>query len=336
MKKSIKVWALICVLVLAVAGLSACGGSNGSSEESVDGLYDETISISFTTWIGYAPFFVAKEKGIFEKNGVDVDLRVIESAADIKSALMAGQIQGYAQTPDTIIMGLAAGTDAVQVLNLDTSRGGDGIVCKQEFNSIEDLAGHTVAIDTSGGASLFYFNSLIRDLGLTMDDFDIQNMSAGDAGSAFVAGRVDAAVTWEPWLTNAKQTDFGKVLRSSDQDPGIICDSLGFTSEFIRDYPDSVQAIVDSWFEALDMINEEETHDECIEIMAESQGMTVDEFNATLPSVQYYDKEMNEDFVGGGGLQELCEKAAGIWYELGMVKEEIDCSNAVDKSFVMN
>ncbi|MGN0642871.1 MAG: ABC transporter substrate-binding protein [Huintestinicola sp.] len=350
-KRMTKLLAALSAGVLLASAFTACGSSSGSqsttkdtvsadtsadvgSADTTGGVYGDTVTISFTTWIGYAPLFIAKEKGIFEKNGVDVELRVIESAGDIKAAIAAGAIQGYAQTIDTIVMGIGAGLDSTQVLVLDTSDGGDGIICKNEYATIEDLKGQKVALDTSGGASLFYFNYVIGQLGLTMNDFDIQNMSAGDAGSAFVGGSVDAAVTWEPWLTNAKQTDFGKVIRSSSEDPGVICDTLCFTTDFVNSYPDTVQAICDSWFEALDMLDADETHDECIKIMADSQGMTVDELNDTLPCVTYYDRDMNKDYLGGGGLQEMSEYAAKVWLDIGLVDSEVDCSKCVDKRFV--
>ena len=136
-----KATACLCALTMLAGSMTACGSSSS-------GKKDDTVTISFTTWIGYAPLFIAKEKGIFEKNGVNVDLRVIESAGDIKSAIASGAIQGYAQTIDTVIMGIGAGLDSTQVLALDTSDGGDGIVCKNEYNSIEDLRGKKVALDT--------------------------------------------------------------------------------------------------------------------------------------------------------------------------------------------
>ena len=51
---------------------------------------------------------------------------------------------------------------------------------------------------------------LLGKAGLKESDLNTVNMTAADADSAFVAKRVDAAVTWEPWLTKGKFTDFGQ------------------------------------------------------------------------------------------------------------------------------
>ena len=321
---------------LCLSALVGCGSSSKKETNSKkeDGYYSDTTTISFTTWIGYAPMFIADEKGIFEKNGVDVDIQVIESAADIKTALAANSIQGAAQTVDTQVMGIGSGIETTQVLAMDTSDGGDGVVCKKEYKSLDDLVGKKVALNTSGGASLFYFNYLISEAGYKMDDFDIQNMSSGDAGSAFVGGKVDAAVTWEPWLTNAKKTDFGTILYDSSTAPGVICDTLGFSTEFVEKYPKTVQAICDSWFDALDMLDAEETHEECMNIMAEKLGMTMEELEASIDTVTYYDREKNKSYVSGGELQKMSEYAAGVWYDIGLVDHEVDCSKAVSTEFV--
>ena len=323
------------VAALCLSALTGCGSSSKKeTSKTEEGYYGDTTTISFTTWIGYAPMFIADEKGIFEKNGVDVDIQVIESAADIKTALAANSIQGAAQTVDTQVMGTGSGIETTQVLAMDTSDGGDGIVCKNEYKSLDDLVGKKVALNTSGGASLFYFNYLIAEAGYKMDDFDIQNMSSGDAGSAFVGGKVDAAVTWEPWLTNAKKTDFGTVLYDSSTAPGVICDTLGFSTEFVEKYPKTVQAICDSWFDALDMLDAEETHEECMNIMADKLGMTMEELEASINTVTYYDRDKNKSYVGGGELQKMSEYAASVWYDIGLVDHEIDCSNVVNTEFV--
>lgn len=349
MKKFGRLISLLCVLSLFVLSFAGCGNkettgdssstaaatttATATDSNSASAKYDDTVKLAFTTWIGYAPLFVAKEKGIFEKNGVDVDIHVIESAGDIKAAAMAGQVEGLAETADTATMAAGAGLDIVQVLALDTSNGGDGVVSKKEYNLLSDLKGKKVALNTTGGASLFYFSYLIDAIGMTMDDFDIQNMSSGDAGSAFVGGKVDAAVTWEPWLTNAKKTDFGKVLASSADAPGVIVDTLAFNREFTKKYPGTVQAVVDSWFDALEYIKS--NPDDSYKIMADSQSMTVEDFKAALPSVTYYTKDMNQEYFSSGKINEICQKASDLWVKMKFIDSGVNIDSIIDKSFII-
>lgn len=348
MKIMIKMSALVCVLTTVAMLFTGCGSAaessdlestkNSTASSSADGgkFYDGQIKIACTTWIGYAPLFVAQEVGIFEKNGVDVSMNTIESSGDIKAAVASDQVQGYAMTVDTITMDVGAGLDTVQVLALDTSDGGDGIICKNKYNSLQELKGASVAVDTSGGASIFYFCYLLDKEGMSLSDFNIQNMDAGNAGAAFVGGDVDAAVTWEPWLTNAKKAQDGKVLRTSAEDPGVIADSLCFNREIVEEYPDTVQAIVNSWFEALDYINDPDTQDEAYNIMAESQGMSLEDFMATLPTVSYYDLEKNKEYLSSGKMEEVCKSASDFCIEMNFINDPVDTGKIIDSTFIDN
>jgi NitT/TauT family transport system substrate-binding protein len=168
----------------------------------------EPIKLGMSTWLGYAPLYLAKEKGFFQKQGVDVEVVVIESPSDRRAAFAADKIQGMATTVDTHVMTAAAENPipVKQVLALDDSHGGDGMVAKKEIKTIKDLKGKTVAAQLGAGASYFWLNYVLSQNGMKLADLKAIDMKAGDAGSAFVAGKVDAAVTWEPWLSRAKAT----------------------------------------------------------------------------------------------------------------------------------
>lgn len=316
----------------------ASAGEDASATDTTDlAFYDGTVYIGQSTWVGYAPLFIAQEKGFFKKYGADIQVQVIESAADRRSALLADQIHGMSSTVDTHIMTDAAGIDIVQILALDTSDGGDGVVAVQDIESIADLKGKKVALDTTGGASFFWFQYLLREEGMTLNDLDVQSMGSGDAGSAFVAGNVDAAVTWEPWLTNAKSTDFGKVLKDSSETPGIIVDTIGMKKEFIEAYPGTVRALVLGWYDALAYI--ETDYDDAIAIMAQGMGQTSEEFEESLKGVTYYDRQMNIGYFDASienSIYDIATLANEIWIENGFYTDaEAPVIEAVlDGSFV--
>jgi NitT/TauT family transport system substrate-binding protein len=39
------------------------------------------MRLGMTTWVGYGPMFLARDKGFFKENGLDVDLQIIEDGA---------------------------------------------------------------------------------------------------------------------------------------------------------------------------------------------------------------------------------------------------------------
>lgn len=329
--KKVMAAALCCTALLLV---SACNKAKAAPAES--GVYPGTFTIGLSSWIGYAPLFVAQEKGFFEKNGVKVDIQKIESGSDRRSAIAASRIQGMASTVDAVVIAVANGIPITQVLALDMSNGGDGLVAKKEFNSLADLRGKKIALDTSGVASYFWFHVLLKQAGLTIDQFDIQSMGAGDAGAAFVAGQVDAALTWQPWLTRASETSFGKVLISSAESPGVITDSLSIRQDIIQQYPEAVQAIVDGWMEAVAYTKTNPA--EANAIMARAMGQTEDEFTATLPDVLFYDGPGNLAYLGSpaqrGEINDILEMACDLWLSMGEIPARPDIASLVNYTFV--
>lgn len=294
------------------------------------------VRLAMSTWVGYAPFHVAAEKGLFRKQGVDVEILVLESVADRRSALAANRIQGFATTVDTHVITAASGIDVVQVLALDDSYGGDGLVARKEFRSLQDLKGKSVGLHTLGGASFFWFLYLLDREGLTLQDFNVINLTAGDAGAAFVAGRLDAAVTWEPWLGRAKQSPHGQVLIDSKQTPGVIVDSLGLRRDFVAQNPGAVRAIVRAWYDALEYMRANPA--DANRIMARAMGQTVPEFEATLGDVRFYGPQENLEYFGSpqrrGLIYDVTGKAVELYLKHGIIDRRVDAASLIDPSFV--
>ncbi len=298
----------------------------------------EPIKLAMSTWLGYAPLYLAKEKGFFQKRGLDVEIVVIESPADRRVAFAADKIQGFATTVDTQVMTAAAENPIPlkQVLALDDSHGGDGIVSKKEIKTIKDLKGKTVAAQLGAGASYFWLNYVLAQNGMKLCDLKTIDMKAGDAGSAFVAGKVDAAVTWEPWLSKARETPFGHILLASDKTPGIIVDSLAFKPDFLKKRGEDVKKIVAAWNEAVKFATD--NPQEADAIMAKFTGQKPEEFTKEKTGVHFYGEKENKDYFGTaknpGLLYKVTQRAADLWFDLKLIKVKPKAADLIDGSFL--
>jgi NitT/TauT family transport system substrate-binding protein len=258
----------------------------------------EPIKLGMSTWLGYAPLYLAKEKGFFQKRGLEVEIVVIESPSDRRAAFAADRIQGFATTVDTHVMTAAAENPipVKQVLALDDSNGGDG---------------------------------------LKLSDIQAVDMKAGDAGAAFVAGKIDAAVTWEPWLSRAKDTPFGKILIASDQTPGIIVDSLGFKPDYLKRRGDDVKKIIAAWNEAVQFAAQNPK--EADAIMAKFTNQKPEEFTAEKSGVRFYGEKENKEYFGTpqkpGLLYQVTQRAADTWFDLKFIKNKPNAADLIDGSY---
>src|SRR5438105_10330515 len=128
-------------LAAALAAGALFGGLAGVQPASAD-----TIKIAHSTWVGYGPLYIARDKGIFKKNGVEVDLVVMEDPKERFPTLMADKIQMIASTVDTALLYMKKPDDFQYVVAIDDSNGGDGIVANKDINTIADLKGKNVAV----------------------------------------------------------------------------------------------------------------------------------------------------------------------------------------------
>jgi NitT/TauT family transport system substrate-binding protein len=298
----------------------------------------DTVKIAHSTWVGYGPLYIARDKGFFKNNGVDVDLVVMEDPKERFPTLMADRIQMIASTVDTALLYLKKPTDFRYVVAIDDSNGGDGIVAVKDIKTIADLKGRHVGVN-EGSVSEFYLNVLLASAGLKESDLQTVNMTAADAGGAFVAKRVDAAVTWEPWLSRGKATDFGHLLADSSTSPGLITDVIIVKTSWADAHEREVSAVVKSWNEAVAFY---EAHpDEAIEIMAKGVGGWLKDpkdFKTTLSGIKFYDAAANKTFFGTmaqpGALANTVQQAIDIWSSHGKLQVKVTPADLIDYSYV--
>ena len=210
------------------------------------------VTLAMSGWTGFAPITLAQKAGIFERNGVEVEIKKMPTS-NRHQAMASGDVQAITTTVDTHILYASSGVPVTQVLVLDTSAGGDGIAARDGIGSLKELKGKSVAVQF-GGVPQFWLAYLLKQEGMKLDDVKLTNLEPKDAANAFVAGQFDAAVTYEPYLSTVRTNNAGKIIVTSADTPGVIVDTLAFQPDYIAKNPAVVQAMVKSWFEALDMI----------------------------------------------------------------------------------
>ena len=161
-------------------------------------------------------------------------------------------------------------------------------------------------------------------------------MTSGDAGAAFVAGRVDVAVTWEPWLSRAAKTSFGRVLVSSKEYPDLIMDSFAFRKDFVQKYPDTVKDFMKAYYDAYNWMQQNKT--EALKVIGDAVQEKPDDVTADLSTMTLFDLAKGKEVMGTssshGKIYDNVKAAADFWKGLGKVDNVVSPDNAVDPSFI--
>src|SRR2546421_4729184 len=237
------------LIVLAVAALAAT--TTAQAQET-------KVAIGISGWTGFAPLTLAKEAGLFKKNGLEVSIKFIPQK-DRHLAIASGDVQCAATTVETWVVWNANGVATTQIFQLDKSYGADGMVVRNSIAKIADLKGKTVAASAPGTAPYFTLAWFLKKNGLSVKDVTVVNLEPAAAAQAFVAGQNDAAMTYEPYLSAVREKpEAGKIIATTLDYP-MVMDTFGCTPKFIAENDAAVKALTKSYFEAVDMIKNDPT-----------------------------------------------------------------------------
>ncbi len=290
------------------------------------------VAIGMSGWTGFAPLTLAKEAGIFKKNGLDVSIKKIPQK-DRHLAIASGDIQCAATTVETWIGWNAAGVATTQIFQLDKSFGADGMVVKSGINKISDLKGKTVAADAPGTASYFGLAWFLKKNGMSLKDVKVVNLSPQAAANAMIAGvaEIDAAMTYEPYLSAVRaKPEAGKIIATTLDYP-MVMDTFGCTPKFLAENAKAAKALADSYFEAVALIAKEPKTS--FATMGADVKQSGEQFEASQKYLRWQDRAANQKFFAGEHAA-FSKEAADLLLEAGIIKSIPDLSKLADTRFL--
>jgi NitT/TauT family transport system substrate-binding protein len=288
------------------------------------------VNIGISGWTGFAPLTLAKEAGIFARNGLDVTIKKIPQASR-HLAIASGDIQCAATTVETWVVWNASGIPTTQLFQLDKSYGADGMAVRNDVKSIKDIKGKTVAASAPGTAPYFTLAWMLKKNGLSVKDVTVVNLEPAAAAQAFVAGQNDAAMTYEPYLSTVRAApDKGKIIATTLDYP-MIMDTFGCTPKFLAENPKAAKALADSYFEAVALIEKDQA--KSYEIMGSDVKQSGEQFGNSAKYLRWQDKAANQKFFAGE-FQAFSKEAADLLLEIGIIKSVPKIEDIVDTSFI--
>jgi NitT/TauT family transport system substrate-binding protein len=203
-------------------------------------------------WPGYSGHYVALKKDLFKQEGVNVQEAYFQSATEGITAFLANKLDVAWVTTGDAVQIIAKDPTAKIFYLVDYSNGSDGIMGRG-INTPADLKGKTIARE-----NLLFEEVLLRAYlakgGLTAKDVTIKDMTAADAATAFASKKVDAAVSYEPWLTKAAKQGGGKVIFST-KGTNLISDVIVTRQKVIDGRKKELQGYLRAVDKAVKLVN---------------------------------------------------------------------------------
>lgn len=307
----------------------------GSGADAGDGDGSAPVRLGFSAWPGWFPWQVAEEQDLFAANDVQVELVYFEKYTDSLNALATGNLEANSQTLNDTLAWISGGSAQTIVLTNDNSTGNDQIIAREGITTVADLAGARVGVE-EGTVDHFLLLLALEEAGLAEDDIEIVPLATDAAAAAFVAGQVDAVGAFAPFTTTALERPGSTVIASSADFPGAIPDHLVFDTGFVESNPDSVQAVVDAWFDTLEWIADHPG--EAVEIMAERAGVSVADYRSYDAGTTIFSRADNVAAFAPGdaptNLDFMAERLADFLDSTGLVDERPTVDGLLDPRFV--
>jgi NitT/TauT family transport system substrate-binding protein len=293
-------------------------------------LGQDKVNIGISGWTGFAPLTLAHQAGIFKKNGVEATIKKIPQQSR-HLAIASGDIQCAATTVETWLVWNANGVLTKQIFQLDKSYGADGMATRASVGKIAELKGKTIGSQAPGTSPYFVMAWMLKKNGLTPKDLTVVSIDPGPAAQAFLAGQYDAVMTYEPYLSSIRaKPDAGKIIATTLDYP-VVMDTFGCTPKFLAENGRAARAMMQSYFQALELIAREPQ--KSYEIMGADVKQSGEQFANSAKYLRWQDRAANQKFFGGE-LQAFLKEAGQILLEIGIIKSMPDVNSTIDTSYI--
>jgi NitT/TauT family transport system substrate-binding protein len=309
---------------------------------------DGVMNLSLDEWVGWKSIIDANgglttQKGsIYDKLGLKLNISVINDATQSSNALIKGDLNGAGYTVNRYSFLYpkfkSAGVPVDMAYVTNSSTGGDGIIAKKGINKIEDLVGKKIGVPRFSEAQtlvewLMSKSSLSQDQIADIRKNMVMFETPDDAAKAFFAGQLDAAATWQPYLSQATETTDAHILFSTKDATNIIMDGIVFRQDYLNSNKDNVTKLVQGALQAQSMYaTETKAIKNTFPMFATStdedvKGMTGD---ATLTNCASNISVLAK----GGTARNLFTDMSNVWKSVGETADPTAADNAFDDSIV--
>ena len=321
MKKLFKAGVMTLGLLLGISLSAGCTLVN--KEEKKQGLTKITLA-EVTHSMFYAPLYVAMEKGYFAEENIKIDLVLTPGAQNVTAAVLSGDAQvGFCGSEAGIYVYNENTKDYIQTFAGITKRDGQFIVSREKYDNftMKDLEGKEVLGGRRGGMPILNFTTGIKNAGVDVskvkidDSVDLPNLT-----SAFLSGKADFVVLFEPQATKLVKEGLGYIVESI----GIYSGEVPYTSlnakkSFIENNPKVINGMRKAINKALKFVGESDAKTIAEVITKQFPDLSMNDLTTMLDNYKKADSWKDNTNIS----QETFERLEDMIIAGGFIKEYV-------------
>jgi outer membrane protein OmpA-like peptidoglycan-associated protein len=312
------------------------------------------VRVRVNVWVGCVGGLVANggldtaPDSIYGKKGLKVSFKIIDDWTEGASALATNNVDVMLTTADVYAKDYAQfhdkGFGSHAFLMVDWSRGADGVIGKQGINSIEDLAGKTVAFAPYTPSHFLLWNGL-KASGLSTDQRNeifnkaVHTKDGIEPATLFAQEKVDAAVAWDPDMSDAVTKRPGsKKIYDTKIANRLIADILVVSDRFSAKYPQTLLKFSQGWLEGVEFIKSQPARAYNLIGAVKDFNIPSDLAKTMLGGVKLADYADNKSFMGSAGSNSdyanIFQMAQDMYHELRIIKHSNNAEESLDRRYI--
>jgi NitT/TauT family transport system substrate-binding protein len=268
--------ALLGLLLATALFAAACGDDDGGGEDAGndDGNAEELtpIKVGILPLTGLAPVWYGIEEGYFEEEGLDVTTEIGGGGAELTPAVLNDDYQ-FAIGEYMSTMQARENNVGIQIFSNLTNgassadQGINALLVKADsgIDSVEDLAGKTIAVNGLNGLEDVAIKTILDENGIDPNAVEFVEVSFPDMNAAVESGQVDVAAQPEPFVTLGEQAGLVSLLDPFYEAlPGLPLGLVFGSEEWLKDNPDLADAFHRALVRSIEASSDEEAMGEAI------------------------------------------------------------------------
>jgi len=279
----------------------------------------------------YAPVYIAEEKGFFAKRGLDSKVVTFSGGNNI-NALMAGDIQFAALSPDSVIRSSLAGFKTKMIMGI--VRGLNlALAVQPDIKSGADLKGKSIGISDFSGLPYTALLLCLKELGLKSEDVTFLRTGGKSLRyQALLSKRVHGAILDPPFTTMAQKEGFRLIVDLTPLNVPYLRTVIAVSEKSLVQDTVTLTSFVEAVSQGIEFYRNKSNKEENIRILAKYLRVPLEKNRAMVEEgyETYRDMTMNKPYPDPAGLQIILDTLA----ESNPNARGVNPAAFVDTSFV--
>jgi NitT/TauT family transport system substrate-binding protein len=225
------------------------------------------------------PMWVAVDKGIFKKYGLDVSMLQVRNGQVSLTALMSGDVQAFWPAVSSVLSGVSGGAKIGCVAH-PFNRISRELIVRKEIESVAGLREKIIGVQSIGGGFWLQTMIVLDRLGVDPEKQGLKLRVIGDEPTilqALLASNIDAAVITYASAAVAKRAGLRSLVNTTDLRVPYQGTGICTRSDRIASSPDLVMRLVKGMVEGVAFIHEPRNKRDVMMVLKKNLRLSTDE-----------------------------------------------------------